>query len=235
MRRADRLFEIIQVFRRARGPVTAAAIAAELETSKRTIYRDIDALIAQRVPIRGEAGVGFVLEGGFDLPTLMFTADEIAAVVLGAEWVAKHADPALARAATAVLAKVVSVVPEAMRAGIHDPVVGTLSSIKAGEDEAVDVARLRAWSQQGRKLVIRYADATGRTSERVVWPFMIGFLAEVRVIMAWCELRNDFRVFRSDRLQAIKFLDERYPDRSAALRRRWLATHGPFDVRQQGG
>ncbi|MDP3345517.1 MAG: HTH domain-containing protein [Hydrogenophaga sp.] len=103
-----------------------------METSKRTIYRDIDALIARRVPIRGEAGVGFVLEGGFDLPTLMFTADEIAAVVLGAEWVAQHAAPALARAATAVLAKLSSVVPETVRAGIHDPVVGTLSGLCGG-------------------------------------------------------------------------------------------------------
>jgi predicted DNA-binding transcriptional regulator YafY len=235
MRRADRLFEIIQVFRRARGPLTADAIATALETSKRTIYRDIDALIAQRVPIRGEAGVGFVLEGGYDLPTLMFTADEIAAVVLGAEWVSKHADPALARAAAAVIAKVSSVVPETLRGGIHDPVVGTLSTRHVSEDEAVDVAKLRAWSQQGRKLAIRYVDEAGQVSARIVWPFMIGFLADVRVIMAWCELRNDFRVFRNDRLQAIDFLDDRYPERSASLRRRWLATRGPFDVKRSPG
>lgn len=232
MRRADRLFEIIQVFRRARGPLTAETIAKELETSKRTIYRDIDALIAQRVPIRGEAGVGFVLEGGFDLPTLMFTADEIAAVVLGAEWVAKHADPALARAAAAVIAKVLSVVPESMRSVIQDPVVGTLPSRQVPENETVDVAKLRTWSQQGRKLSIRYADETGRVSDRVVWPFLIGFLADCRVIMAWCELRNDFRVFRNDRLQTIEFLDERYPERSATLRRRWLATRKPFETKR---
>ena len=87
MRRADRLFEIIQVLRRASAPLTADAIAAELETSKRTIYRDIGALIAQRVPIRGEAGVGYILERGFDLPPLMLTSDEIEAVALGAQWV----------------------------------------------------------------------------------------------------------------------------------------------------
>ncbi len=98
MRRADRLFQIIQVLRRTRKPLTADAIAAELETSKRTIYRDITTLIEQRVPIRGEAGMGYILEKGFDLPPLMLTPDEIEACVLGAQWVVGHADPALARA-----------------------------------------------------------------------------------------------------------------------------------------
>ena len=92
MRRADRLFQIIQVLRRTRKPLTADAIAAELETSKRTIYRDIATLIGQRVPIRGEAGMGYILEKGFDLPPLMLTPDEIEAAVLGAQWVASHAD-----------------------------------------------------------------------------------------------------------------------------------------------
>jgi biotin operon repressor len=102
MRRADRLFQIIQVLRRTRKPLTADAIAAELETSKRTIYRDIATLIGQRVPIRGEAGMGYILEKGFDLPPLMLTPDEIEAAVLGAQWVASNADPVLARAATGV-------------------------------------------------------------------------------------------------------------------------------------
>ena len=145
MRRADRLFEIIQVFRRARGPLTADAIAAELETSKRTIYRDIAALIGQRVPIRGEAGIGYVLEQGFDLPPLMLTSDEIEAVVLGAQWVAAHADPALAKAAAAVLAKVTAVVPEGLRAVIEDPAVGTpagLARARRRGDRRREAARL---------------------------------------------------------------------------------------------
>src|ERR1700716_525453 len=99
MRRADRLFQIIQVLRRNRRPVTADAMAAELETSKRTIYRDIADLMAQREPIRGEAGVGYVLDGGYDLPPLMLTPDEIEAAVLGAQWVARRADPILSPAA----------------------------------------------------------------------------------------------------------------------------------------
>ena len=120
MRRADRLFQIIQVLRRTRKPMTADAIAAELETSKRTIYRDIATLIGQRVPIRGEAGMGYILEKGFDLPPLMLTPDEIEAAVLGAQWVANHADPVLARAAEDLKAKIADTVPErlaAVRAG----------------------------------------------------------------------------------------------------------------------
>src|SRR5258706_1568391 len=115
MRRADRLFQIIQVLRRTRKPLTADAIAAELETSKRTIYRDIATLMGQRVPIRGEAGMGYILEKGFDLPPLMLTPDEIEAAVLGAQWVARHADTALFRAAHDLIAKNAATVPERLR------------------------------------------------------------------------------------------------------------------------
>src|SRR5216110_1192993 len=115
MRRADRLFQIIQVLRRTGKPLTADAIAAELETSKRTIYRDIATLIEQRVPIRGEAGMGYILEKGFDLPPLMLTPDEIEAAVLGAQWVTNHADATLARAAQDLMAKVAETVPERLR------------------------------------------------------------------------------------------------------------------------
>ena len=97
MRKADRLFQIVQILRRERRPVTAESIAQELETSKRSVYRDIAALLGQRVPIRGEAGIGYVLEDGFDLPPLMLGADEVDAVALGLQWVGGHADPALLR------------------------------------------------------------------------------------------------------------------------------------------
>ncbi|MFY0565293.1 helix-turn-helix transcriptional regulator [Archangium lansingense] len=223
MRRADRLFEIIQVLRRASAPLTADAIAAELETSKRTIYRDIGALIAQRVPIRGEAGIGYILERGFDLPPLMLTSDEIEAVALGAQWVMAHADATLARAALDVLAKIAAIVPEDLRPLIDDPAVGTPPSREVQGDVGVDVAKLRAWSRQGLKLAIGYVDKTGRTSERVIWPFMVGYVATVCVVMAWCELRADFRIFRTDRLTSVDFRDEHYPEHPVALRRRWLA------------
>src|SRR5499433_4453885 len=121
MRRADRLFQIIQVLRRTRQPLTADAIAVELETSKRTIYRDVATLIGQRVPIRGEAGMGYILEKGFDLPPLMLTPDEIEAAVLGAQWVAGNADPVLARAAEDLKAKIADTVPERLRPFVLEP------------------------------------------------------------------------------------------------------------------
>ena len=223
MRRADRLFEIVQLLRRARGPLTGKAIAAELETSRRSVYRDIAALIAQRVPIRGEAGIGYVLERGFDMPPLMLTSDEVEAVVLGAQWVLVHADDGLARAAADVLAKIAAVIPPHLRAAIEDPAVITPPAWRERGDAGVDVARLRAWSLQGRKLTIRYSDADGRESERTVWPFLVGYLDSVRMLIAWCELRGDFRMFRTDRLVAIDFLETRYPEHRATLRRRWLA------------
>lgn len=222
MRRADRLFEIIQLLRRASGPLTADAIAAELETSRRSVYRDIAALTAQRVPIRGEAGIGYVLERGFDMPPLMLTVDEVEAVVLGAQWVLVHADEGLARAAADVLAKVAAVVPERLREALEDPAVVTPPSWGERLDEGVDVARLRAWSLQGRKLRIRYANGDDRETERTVWPFLVGYMERVRTLIAWCELREDFRMFRTDRLAHVDFLDERYPERRATLRRRWL-------------
>ncbi|MBO9624427.1 MAG: YafY family transcriptional regulator [Sphingomonas sp.] len=223
MRKADRLFQIVQILRRSSRPVTAEAIAEELETSKRSVYRDIAALIGQRVPVRGEAGIGYVLDRGFDLPPLMLTTDEIDAVALGAQWVAGHADPALARAARDVLAKIASVLPEDMRAFLDDPAAGTPPAWNAPTD-TVDAAALRTAIRSARKLALRYCDEAGRRSERKVWPLVIGYHDAARVLIAWCELREDFRSFRLDRIAAADFLDERIPQDPAALRRRWRST-----------
>lgn len=221
MRRADRLFEILQVLRRSSGPITADAIAAELETSKRTIYRDIAALMNRRVPIRGEAGVGYVLERGFDLPPLMLTADELEAVLLGAQWVVAHTDPGLARAARDVVAKIAAIAPEALRLIVDDPTVGTLPSARTDRTD-LDVSRLRQWSRLGRKLTLDYVDGHGEASARTVWPFFVGYTSATRILAAWCELRGDFRIFRLDRIRSVAFSDVRYPERAAVLRRRWL-------------
>ena len=223
MRRADRLFEIVQLLRRASGPLTADAIAGELETSRRSVYRDIAALTAQHVADPRLSADRHALERGFDMPPLMLTADEVEAVVLGAQWVVVHADDGLARAAADVLAKVAAVVPERLRAAMEDPAVVTPPCWGERLDSGVDVARLRAWCLQGRKLRIRYADGGGRETERTVWPFLVGYMDRVRTLIAWCELREDFRMFRTDRLADVDFLDERYPGRRATLRRRWLA------------
>jgi predicted DNA-binding transcriptional regulator YafY len=225
MRRADRLFQIIQVLRRARGPVTADAIAAELETSKRTIYRDIAALIGQRIPIRGEAGMGYVLEQGFDLPPLMLTPDEIEAAVLGAKWVSGHADPALAKAADDLMAKILAAVPDRLRPYILDPSGGVPPAREIPKD-GLDVAQARAWIHAGRKLRIHYRDEQGRETQRTIWPVAIGYLETVRMIAAWCELRRDFRHFRTDRVLEAEFLQERHPERPSALKAKWRRTLG---------
>jgi predicted DNA-binding transcriptional regulator YafY len=223
MRRADRLFQIIQILRRTPKPTTAGALAAELDTSKRTVYRDIADLTGQRVPIRGEAGVGYVLEAGLDLPPLMLTPDEIEAAVLGAQWVARHSDPALARAAQDLIAKIGAVVPERLRPYALEPVTETPPARGQAAD-GLDMAQVRAQIHAGRKIALCYRDEQGHESERVIWPVTVGYLETVRHLIAWCELRQDFRSFRTDRVTAAGFLDERYPEQPSALRAKWRRT-----------
>src|SRR6201994_1473805 len=165
MRRADRLFQIIQVLRRTRNPLTAAAIAIELETSKRTIYRDIATLIGQRVPLRGEAGMDYIREKGFDLPPLMLTPDEIEAAVLGAQWVVGHADPVLARAAEDLMAKIADTVPERLRAVVLRPASRARAPWER-EPDRIDMPRTRAQIHEGKKITLCYRDEHGRESER---------------------------------------------------------------------
>ncbi|MDE1148888.1 MAG: YafY family protein [Azospirillaceae bacterium] len=227
MRRADRLFQIIQILRRTRFPLTADALAAELETSKRTVYRDVADLMAQRVPIRGEAGIGYVLEDGYDLPPLMLTPDEIEAAVLGAQWVAERGDPALARAAQDLIAKIAATVPDRLRPYVLEPAVRVPMALPGQNPRetpahALDLARTRAWIHAGRKIALRYTDEGGRDSRRVIWPVTIAYFHTARLLAGWCELRQDFRHFRTDRVVAADFLDERYPEQPIALRGRWL-------------
>lgn len=223
MRRADRLFQIIQILRRAGRPVTAAVIAAEFETSKRSVYRDIAALIGQRVPIRGEAGLGYVLDGGFDLPPLMLTSEEIEAATLGAQWVAGHADPGLARAARDLIAKIAVVAPGKLKPLIFDAAARAPPAWRMPPD-GLDLAQARAWMRQGRKIALVYRDGDDRETERVIWPVLLGYFEAVRMLVGWCELRRDFRSFRIDRVKSAVFLDDRFPGRAADLRAKYLAT-----------
>ena len=221
MRRADRLFQIIQILRRTRRPVTAEAIAAELETSKRSVYRDIADLMAQRVPIRGEAGVGYVLDNGFDLPPLMLTSDEIEAAVLGAQWVQRRGDPALARAAQDLVAKIAAAVPDHLRPYVLEPSSGAPPAWNAVAD-SIDMAQVRAAIHARRKIRMRYADEQGRETDRTVWPILVAYHHDVRLLIGWCELRADFRHFRTDRIVDADFLEERFAERPAVLKARWL-------------
>jgi predicted DNA-binding transcriptional regulator YafY len=220
MRRADRLFQIIQILRRSRRPVTADAIAEELETSKRTVYRDIADLIGQQAPIRGEAGVGYILEDGFDMPPLMLTPDEIEAAVLGAQMVAARSDPALKRAAEDLMAKIAAVIPESLRPLVLEPATRAAPSWRALPDN-LDMAEVRRAIRGGRKITLTYRDEQERETRRTVWPFAIGYYETSRLLVCWCELRASFRSFRTDRVSSADFHEERYPERPSMLRARW--------------
>jgi predicted DNA-binding transcriptional regulator YafY len=220
MRRADRLFQIIQILRRSSRPAKAAEIARELEVSPRTVYRDVAHLIGQRVPIQGEAGIGYVLGGSFDMPPLMLTSEEVEAAYLGAQWVAHHGDAALANAALDLIAKINAAVPERLRAILAEPSIGTPPGYGQPED-GIDLAKVRLAIREGRKIRLFYSDAQGDESVRVVWPVMVGYFEKSRVLAAWCELRHDFRHFRADRILGAEFLEERHGVRRALLKAQW--------------
>jgi predicted DNA-binding transcriptional regulator YafY len=221
MRRTERLFAIIQILRRARAPMTAAAMAEELETSLRTVYRDIAELVAQRVPVRGEAGIGYMLESGFDMPPLMLTPDEIEAAVLGARWVAGRGDPALARAANDLVAKIGAVIPSHLRPFLLDGALTTPDRPHRVRADSLDVAKVRAAIRGQTKIRLTYRDENERETRRTVWPVAIAYYETVRLLAAWCELRGDFRHFRTDRVSAAEFTEERYQARRDILRSQW--------------
>ena len=221
MRRADRLLKLIQILRRHRRPVTAERIARELEVSERTIYRDIAGLMADHVPIRGEAGIGYVLSPGYDLPPLMFTADEVEALVAGMSWVEARADAGLAHAARDVLAKVAAVLPEALAPLVIERTVGAPAYGRKPCEDVVDVSEIRRAVRERRKVVLDYADEKGARSERTIWPLAIGYFELTRVLVAWCELRCGFRHFRTDRMLAAEIAAARYPGARAKLMRAW--------------
>src|SRR3954453_14844419 len=220
MRRAERFLQLLQILRRHRAPVTGEVIAEELEVSLRTVYRDIASLIGERVPIRGEAGVGYVLDDGFDLPPLMFTVDELEAVMLGLRWVTRRGDGQLSRAAKDAVAKIGAVLPADLKPFLFDAslVVPPRSWIAT---DAVDVATLRETVRKGRKAKIRYHNEAGEVTERVIWPLGVAYFEATRNVIAWCELREGFRYFRTDRIEEIAYLEERYPGRRKALLKSW--------------
>jgi predicted DNA-binding transcriptional regulator YafY len=208
MRRADRLFEIIQLLRRR--PTTRARDLAEaLEVSGRTVYRDIADLMASGVPIEGEAGVGYVLKPGFDLPPLMFKETEIEALVLGLRIVESWADDELAEAATDALAKVEAVLPEGLR-GFMENTALLAPAMHFTEPIGFDLADLRRAVRQCLKVHFRYTDVMEQGTERTVRPLSLAYFGPVWVLGAWCELRQDFRTFRLDRMRDFMVLAERF-------------------------
>jgi predicted DNA-binding transcriptional regulator YafY len=153
----------------------------------------------------------------------MLTTEEIEAAVLGAQWVARHGDKELARAAQDLIAKIGAVVPERLRPFVFEPVTD-MPPARSLATDGLDMARVRTQIHTGRKMQLLYRDEQGRESERIVWPVTVGYMETVRHLVAWCELRQDFRSFRTDRVIAAGFLDERYPERPGALRAKWRRT-----------
>jgi predicted DNA-binding transcriptional regulator YafY len=206
MRRADRLFRLVGLLQRRR-TVTATALAQRLEVSERTIYRDVADLVASGVPIQGEAGIGYRLERGFDLPPLMFTEAESEAIVLGARLVEAVADPELSRAAQDVLAKVRSVVPARVLTHLDETrLYGLFFGVHAPVSAALTL--LRQALRRSRKIRFAYADAKGQPSARKVRPLGLSFVGNAWLLTAWCELREGFRNFRLDRIAELEMLEE---------------------------
>jgi predicted DNA-binding transcriptional regulator YafY len=208
MRRADRLFAIIQLMRRNK-LIRARDLAHKLEISERTVYRDIQDLVASGVPIAGEAGVGYVLKGGFDLPPLMFTQEEIEALVLGARIVRSWADPGLAEAAEDVLAKVAAVLPAKLRSYMEETPLAAPGRHFA-QPVTVDLAALRRAVRNRSKLCFAYRNEGQVATRRTVRPLLISFFGPVWTLTAWCELRQDFRTFRLDRVSECEILTEQF-------------------------
>jgi predicted DNA-binding transcriptional regulator YafY len=222
MSRSARLLSLLQALRGRRQPVTAARLAELLEVSERTIYRDVADLMAQGAPISGEAGVGYVLRPGLFLPPLMLSDDEVEAVMLGLRYVDQRGDAALKAAAAEALAKIGAVLSPQAQATLTTP-TAMPGPPPAFPDNATPLDGLRAAIRAQTRLDISYVDDQRRRTQRVVWPIQLGFMDRARVLAAWCELRQDFRTFRTDRIVTLAPLD-RYPGRRADLMRR-LRSH----------
>lgn len=208
MRRADRLFRIVQVMRRRR-LVTAAQLAEQLEVSERTIYRDLADLSRSGVPIQGEAGVGYRLDRSFDLPPLMFDASEVEALVLGARMVERWGDTELRHAARSILDKAHAVLPEPERERLRGTALFAMSF--AMDDAVLErLGHYRKAIREQSKVHIDYLDPNGNQTERITRPLGLYFWGRTWSVAAYCELRQDFRNFRLDRVTDLQVLSQRF-------------------------
>jgi predicted DNA-binding transcriptional regulator YafY len=220
MSRTERLFDLIQTLRNHRFPVTGAHLAKELGISLRTLYRDIATLQGQGANIEGEPGLGYVLRPGFMLPPLMFSEEEIEALVLGSRWVSERGDLQLSRAAKGALSKIASVLPQDLRNTLD---TNSLMVAKGEQKdiETIDLSQIRKAIRQEHKVLIEYLDLKGNISERIIWPISLGYFDHTRMLAGWCELRQGFRHFRTDRITALTIKPERYPRRRQILLKEW--------------
>ena len=225
MSRSARLLQLLDALRCARQPQTGPQLAQQLGVSLRTIYRDIATLRHQGADIWGDPGLGFEMRPGFLLPPLMFNADELEALLLGASWAALQADPQLARSANAAMDRIRSALPLDLRIAVDTS--GLLVPSHEGPAPAETwQAALRRAIRAEHKIVLHYEDLQGQLTQRTVWPFAMAYFEKARVLSAWCELRQDFRHFRADRVRTMEDLGERYPQRRQVLIQRWLEQTG---------
>lgn len=221
MSRSERLLALLQLLRGHRYAITGTELSQQLGISLRTLYRDIATLQSQGAHIEGEPGIGYVLRPGFTLPPLMFSEEELDALVLGSRWVAEHADSALSLGARSALAKIEAVLPAEYRQQLQANAL-LIGSYRT--TESTDETQLRSAIRQQRKVTLSYRDLKELCSERTVWPFALGYFDKVRVLMAWCELRQDFRHFRVDRIDCLQLLATLYPRSPALLLKEWRAS-----------
>ncbi|HEV7136785.1 MAG TPA: YafY family protein [Steroidobacteraceae bacterium] len=220
MSRTSRLFKLMDALRGRRRPVTAAQLAGELSVSTRTVYRDVQTLVGLGAPIGGSAGVGYLLRAGFFLPPLMFGDEELEALVLGARWVQGQGDPALAQAADSALAKIATAAPRDLRDRIAE--TGLWAPRWGGAAEQGGGLRtIREAIRREHKLRICYLSIPGAATERLIWPVALVFFEGKRLVAAWCELRQDFRHFRADRISSLEPTGIRYPQPRRELAKRW--------------
>ncbi|NLR95397.1 YafY family transcriptional regulator [Rhizobium sp. P38BS-XIX] len=221
MRKASRLFEIIQILRLAKRPVTGAEIAAQLEVTVRSVYRDISALQSMRVPIEGERGIGYILRPGFDLPPLMFSIEEMEAIVLSLALLERTGDAELKEAAKRVTAKIAGAVPPPLRQTLDANALHAWG-FAAPSASAIDLALIRRAIREEEKLDLAYRDELGRATERTIRPIALIYYAETANIVAWCELREAIRNFRSDRIEDCQSTGLWFKGEGDALRRIWV-------------
>ena len=220
MDKTERLFSVMDALRRHRRPVTAAALADEQGVSVRTMYRDVQTLIGLGAPIEGEAGVGYMLKPGFFLPPLMFSPEELEALVLGARWVQAQPDAGLAGAAKNALGKIATASSEDLRDRIRD--TGLWPVLMGGPKDALPVLGLvRSAMRSEMALHIGYADEGGKESERDIWPVQLGYYEGKQIVVAWCVMREAFRHFRTDRIVRATVTENRYGRRRLQLTKEW--------------
>lgn len=223
MTRSERLLALLDLLRQSRRPITADAISERLQISVRTVYRDIRSLQSQGAHIEGEAGIGYQMQPGFWLPPLMFSEQEIEALVLGMRWLKRNTDPELANSASSSMAKILDALPAEVVDQVHH------NTLLVGSRQNTDPQashELRQAIRTESVIEFDYQDAQGALTTRRVWPFAMGYFSEATVLVAWCETRNANRHFRVDRMQNLIITAERYPTSKRLLAKQWRVEEG---------